>query len=252
MVSPKPSAKKPSAKKPAAKPTSAKRKTSNAAAKASVSVRGAKTEAVKPSVSKPAKPAAATVTLPDAGFHLAVLGALVEAEMISESALERHGKGVAKALDALDEDDERGRLELALAHFHKLPLAAAKVRKIDALDFDGGNTAYMTLEEIAGTYSGGETDVYSVQSLDGIAALVGLQRLDLDSHGCPAEGELRDLAPLANMPALEDIQLCDCKNADALLTLPKLRRVTLFSSIKVEPAGVIEELKRRGVEVVGG
>lgn len=201
---------------------------------------------------KPAKPAAATLTMPDPGFHLAVLGALVEAEAVSESALERHGKGVAKALDALDEDDEHGRLTLALAHFHKLPLAAAKVRKIDALDFDGGNVVYMTLEEIAGTYSGGETDAYAVQSLAGIDALVGLQRLDLDSHGCPADGELRDLAPLANLPALEEIQLCDCTNADALLTLPKLRRVTLLGAVTVEPAGVIEELKRRGVEVSGG
>ncbi|MFO0550672.1 MAG: hypothetical protein U0271_19920 [Polyangiaceae bacterium] len=195
------------------------------------------------------KPPAATVTMKDAGFHLGVLGALLEAELVTESALERHGKAIAKALEALDEFDEVGRLTLALEHFHKFPLPAAKLKKIESLDFDGGNEVYMTFEDIAGTNSGGETEVYSVQSLDGIAALVNLQRLDLDSHGCPAQDELRDLSPLAGMAALEEIMLCDCTNADALLTLPKLRRIRLLGDVTVEPDNVLAELKKRGVTV---
>ena len=124
------------------------------------------------------------LTMPDAGFHLAVLGALMDADVVSEEA-KTFCKPLVKALDRLDEDDEAARLRLVLEHLHTMPLPAAKVAKIAALDFDGGNVVYMTLEEIAGTNSGGETDVYSAGSLDGIGALVALEHLDLDSHGNP-------------------------------------------------------------------
>lgn len=188
--------------------------------------------------------------MPDAGFHLAVLGALMDAEVVSEKAVERFCKPLVKALDGLDEDDEAGRLGLVLAHLHTMPLPAAKVAKIDALDFDGGNSVYMTLEDIAGTNSGGETDVYCAGSLQGISALAALERLDLDSHGNPPGDERLDLAPLAGHPRLAEIMVGDCRNADALATLPKLSRVrVLGSTAEVRPKGVLEELAAKGVEV---
>lgn len=190
------------------------------------------------------------LTMPDAGFHLAVLGALMDADVVSEEAIERFCKPLVKALDRLDEDDEAARLRLVLEHLHTMPLPAAKVAKIAALDFDGGNVVYMTLEEIAGTNSGGETDVYSAGSLDGIGALVALERLDLDSHGNPPGGTVVDLAPVAGHPGLAEIVLGDCRNADALATLPQLKSVrVLGSTADVQPKGVLEKLAAKGVKV---
>jgi hypothetical protein len=190
------------------------------------------------------------LTMPDAGFHLAVLGALMDADAVSEDAIERFCKPLVKALDRLDEDDEAGRLRLVLEHLHTMPLPAARVAKIDSLDFDGGNSVYMTLEEIAGTNSGGETDVYSAGSLQGIGALAALERLDLDSHGNPPGDARLDLAPLAGHPRLAQITVGDCRNADALATLPKLRRIRLLgSTADVQPKGVLEALAAKGVEV---
>jgi len=198
---------------------------------------------------KPKKPAA-TLIFPDPGFHLAVLGALVDAELFDESRIESHVEAIADELSELDEDDENARLELVLRQLHTLPLPAAKVAKIEALDFDGGNTIYMTLEQLAETNSGGETEVYSVGSLAGISALTRLGSLDLDSHGSPANDELRDLSPLADLFALEEVCLCDCEHADVLLGLPKLRQVrVLGASATVEPGHVLAALEAKGVVV---
>lgn len=206
--------------------------------------------AKKTSSAKRTAKTASGVTMPDAGFHLAVLGALMEAELVSEEAVERFCKPIAEALEGLDEDDERGRLRLVLAHLHTMPLPAAKTAKIAALDFDGGNSVYMTLEEIAGTYSGGETDAYCAESLEGIGELVGLERLDIDSHGNPSGDKVVDLAPLAGHPRLAEIMVGDCRNADALETLPNLKRVRVLGSMAdVGPKGVLERLTAKGVEV---
>ena len=192
----------------------------------------------------------AGITMPDAGLHVAVLGALLDAELISESAIEKHLASVTGEVEALDEDDMEGRLGVVLRRLHALPLPAAKVAKIEALDFDGGNVIYMSLEEAAGTYSGGETDVYSLGSLEGIGALSRLTRLDLDSHGSPPDGEASDLSPLDGHPALEELWVGDCKNADVLLRLPKLRLVkVLGSQAVITPASVLEGLEARGVRV---
>ncbi len=199
---------------------------------------------------KPGAPPSPALFFPDAGLHIAVLGALVDAELVSESAVEKHAKGVAEELARLDEDDMNGRLRLVLRRLHTFPLAPTKVAKIEALDFDGGNIIYMSLEEIAGTYSGGETDVYSLVSLAGISALKGLTRLDLDAHGNPPEGKANDLAHLAGLGALEEIVLGDCENADVLLSLPKLRRVRILGSrAEVKPASVLRALEEKGVVV---
>jgi len=202
---------------------------------------------------KPAKSTSkAGLIFPDAGFHIAVLNALREADLVSESSVEKHLKGIGKALADLDEDAMEERLQVVLERLHALPLDPAKVAKIEALDFDGGNEIYMSLEEAAETCSGGETCVYSVRSFEGISALSALERLDIDSHGCPDEGELADLGPLAHHPALADLTLfCDSRNADALLSLPKLNHVRVFSTIRVEPSGVLDELSKRGVTVEG-
>lgn len=189
------------------------------------------------------------LTMPDAGFHIAVMGALLDADLLSEETVEKHARGVAKAVAKLDEDDMEGRLALVLARLHEFPLPASKVAKIESLDFDGGNTIYMTLEEVAETNSGGETSVYSSRSLDGIAALTALTRLDNDSHGCPDDGEALDLAPLAGCQQLEEIWLPDCKSADVLLGLPKLKRVRLLGPVEVAPADALDRLRAKGVAI---
>jgi len=188
--------------------------------------------------------------LPDAGFHLAVIGALMDADVLSEEAVERFCKPLAKALDRLEEDDEHGRLGLVLAHLHTMPLPPEKVAAIAALDFDGGNSVYMTLEEIAGVYSGGETDAYSVGSFEGIGALEGLESLDIDSHGNPPGDAVVDFAPLARHPRLAELTISDGKNADALETLPSLKRVRLLGTGEgLQPEGVLDRLAAKGVAV---
>ncbi len=196
------------------------------------------------------KSVSAGLTMPDAGFHIAVLGALIDAELISETAVEKHLASVEKKVEKLEEDDEEGRLGLVLARLHEFALPAAKVAKLEALDFDGGNTIYMSLEEAAGTYSGGETQAHVANSLEGIGALKQLARLDLDSHGAPPDGEASDLSPLAGHPLLEELTVGDCKNAEVLLELPKLQRVRLLgSTAKVNPAHVLAALEKKGVVV---
>ncbi len=179
----------------------------------------------------------------DGGLHLAVLSALIDEEYLSEDELEA-------ALEDTEGESETELLQNGMARLHRIPLPAKALAKITALDFDGGNVAYMTLEECVGTCSGGETDAYCLRSLEGISALSALESLDFDGHGGSPDEPL-DLAPLAHHPALKSLWMAGkFTHAAVLDTLPKLTQVTSYGSELDDPE-VFARLRARGVEILG-
>jgi hypothetical protein len=190
------------------------------------------------------KPTAADdtrIVFPDAGLHIAVLGALLEADAIDPARIE------AK-LEGIEGDDEMDRLRAAMARLHSMKLDRKKVARIERLDFDGGNEIYLMMENGADIYTGGEDDAYSLRSLEGMLALTGLETLDLDGHGS-ADVPL-DLRHLEGHPTIAHFILSgDCKHAAALGTLPKLARLDIRLG-SLDDDAVLDRLAARGVEVV--
>jgi hypothetical protein len=180
------------------------------------------------------------VVFPDPGFHIAVLGALLDQELVDQEKIEAKLQGI-------EGEDEFDRLRTGMARLHAIKLARRKIEKIERLDFDGGNEIYMVLEEGADIYTGGEDDTYALRSLEGIGALTGLQTLNLDGHGY--REETLDLRPLQGHPALATLTLTGkCSHAAILETLPKLAKIDLRYG-KVDNASVLDRLAARGVEI---
>ncbi len=178
---------------------------------------------------------------PDVGFHLAVMGALLDAGDLQVAEVEAKLSGLDNSGDR-----ETQRLLAAMERLHQLPLDPAPVARIQRLDFDGGNEIYLLLESGADLYTGGEDDTYALRSLAGIQALAGLQALNLDGHGY--RPETLDLGPLASHAALVSVRLSGpCSGASALETLPKLKTLKLHNPVD-DPA-VLDRLAARGVDV---
>lgn len=181
------------------------------------------------------------LVFPDPGLHIAVLGALMEAEAIDSERIE------AK-LEGIEGDDETDRLRAAMARLHSIKLDRKKVARLDRLDFDGGNEIYMMMESGADVYTGGEDDTYSLRSLAGIGALEALETLDLDGHGF--FDDLRDLRPLEGLAKLTHLTLTgDWTHAASLETLPKLASLDVRLGSVDDPAA-LDRLAARGVEVL--
>ncbi|HMY15961.1 MAG TPA: hypothetical protein PKA58_06510 [Polyangium sp.] len=183
------------------------------------------------------------IVFPDPGFHLAVLGALMEMKWISAELIQATLEG----LDFDDDASEDERLLAAMARLHTLKLDPERLKAIESVDFDGGNEIYMLLEDGAGTETGGEADTYELKAITGISALSGLKTLCLDGHGYRAA--TLDLKPLEGHPALEHLILSGkCKPATVLETLPKLARLDLGLA-KLDRPAVLERLVKKGVDV---
>lgn len=250
--SPKTSAKKAPAKKAPAKKVAAKKAATNVVAPREVTFVRTMKEAAKriparkKSASKSAKRASTTngITFPDAGFHIAVLGALLDAKFISPELIQATLEG----LDFDEDSSETERLLLAMRRLHSLTVDPAAAATIESLDFDGGNEIYMLLEDGAETETGGEDDTYCLQALTGLEALSGLKHLSLDGHGY--REKTLDLKPLEGHPALEIVILSGkCKNAKALETLPKLARLDLRLG-NVDRPNTLDRLAKLGVEIL--
>jgi hypothetical protein len=201
--------------------------------------------AKKPPASRRA-PYTEGIAFPDAGFHIAVLGALLEIKSISAEMIQSTLEG----LDFDEDTSETDRLLAAMGRLHGLKLDPKELARIKSLDFDGGNEIYMLLEDGAEVETGGEDDTYELRALTGIAALCGLKKLNLDGHGYRAK--VLDLKPLADHPALETLTLTGKnKSAKTLETLPKLKHLDLQSAT-IDTATVIDRLAKRGVDIVRG
>jgi hypothetical protein len=204
----------------------------------------AKKAAHKKASTTNSKPFAVGILFPDPGFHIAVLGALLEMQTIST-------EDVQVTLEGLEFDDdtsETDRLLAAMARLHVLKLDPKDLARIESLDFDGGNEIYMLLEDGAGTETGGEDDTYGLLAITGIAALSSLKTLNLDGHGY--REETLDLKPLEGHPALETLRLTGkCTPAKTLETLPNLAKLDLQYADVGAPT-VIDRLAKRGVTIV--
>jgi hypothetical protein len=173
---------------------------------------------------------------PDPGLHIGVLGMLLEDEIISEEP-------IRTALADIASEDEFERLARGVEALQQIPISEDQLAKVTTLHFDGGNAIYMVLEECVECYTGGETDDYSLGSLEGIGKLLNLTYLDLSGHGFHATGI--DLAPLADHPTLKRIDL-----SGPVFNVATLESVSTLTKVIVAPSdepSVFDRLKARGV-----
>lgn len=183
---------------------------------------------------------------PDPGFHIAVLGALLEMKWLSYELIQSTLEG----LEFDDDASEDERLLAAMGRMHQVRLDPERLKAIESVDFDGGNEIYMMLEDGAGTETGGEADTYELKAITGIAALSGLKTLCLDGHGYRAK--TLDLKPLEGHPSLAHLILSGKnKPATVLETLPNLARLDVRLGSVDKPA-VLDRLVKQGVEVLRG
>lgn len=188
----------------------------------------------------------------DTGLMLAVLDALMRDGVLDQTAIEETLAGIAGNDYGLDPeaetiDIERERAREAVARLADLDVNEADLRKIQRIDFDGGNDIYMSLEEAIEIDTGGEESWYELKSLAGIGALTSLRRLDLNGHGY--RDAALDLTPLESHPTLEEVDLTgECTGAAALETLSKLDSVGVGSA-KLDAPDVLDRLAARGVTV---
>ena len=204
----------------------------------------------------------------DTGMRTAALGALLELELVDTEVLQRALESGIEAIRAnpdywYEEDGERRLdtdecaeeiLQHAIAALGAVEVSADALAAVTSLDFDGGNEIYMWLEattaELLGLGweldTGGESELYVVDSFAGVQALARLEALNLDAYGWV--GHERDATPLAELAALAELDLCGAQlsNADALTKLPALRRVRGADKL---PAAVREALQAKGVEL---
>lgn len=178
------------------------------------------------------------ITFPDSGFHIAVLGCLLDSGVISEDQ-------IVAVLGDIGGDDWVARVDEAATRLHAIPLDPDAVGRIQRLDADGGNQIYLLLERGADVYTGGEDDLYYPRSIEGIGALTALRRLDLD---CFADVTL-DLGPLAGHPTLASITLADASGVAVLETIPTLVEVDARLGTVDDPT-VLDRLAADCVKVV--
>lgn len=207
--------------------------------------------------------------IPDNGLRMGALDRLLASESITTELLTA---ALARARAAIEADeecwaDEDGERVLAvdecadellqhgldaLAHIEVDP---AQLAEITTLSFDGGNEIYMWFEEAVAELlglesyeldTGGESDLYLVRSFDGLAAMPGLQALNLDAYGWLEKA--RDASPLRHLSKLETLNLMNAKfdNAAVLLELPALRQLRHGEGLDPQ---LLAGLRERGVEV---
>ena len=127
--------------------------------------------------------------------------------------------------------------------------------RVTKLQFDGGNDVYNDLlpEALSSRLeceeweldTGGETEVFSVNSLDGIDKLANLESLDLDAHGFRKGGH--DLTPLQGHAKLGELRLTGVAAGANVLT--SLTALTKLDGADGLPEAVKAALVERGVAV---
>ncbi len=204
----------------------------------------------------------------DRGLSLGILDALLAKGSLDtqtlEPALERAASRVR-----LDKRfvDRRGRLDtsngkdwrmlaLAVEELARTEIEPDALSVIEVLSFDGGSEIYRWLEsrfadrlglEAGALDTGGESDLYVVRSLEGLARLPRMKTLSLDAYGFVEER--RSLRSLTDHPALEHIALIGAFDDDeALLTCSKLRFVSCPQPFALS-VSTTTTLRERGVVV---
>jgi hypothetical protein len=205
----------------------------------------------------------------DVGLRMAALNALRSAGVVNDAvlkaalapAIERirandkywHGEDGERRVDAGEwMEDLLGHAITALA---SVEVQASDLAAITSLSFDGGEEIYMWLEENTAEQldldaweldTGGESNLYRVESFDGVQALPALTSLLLDAYGW--SDSPRDATPLVALKELSTLKLMGSplENAQILAQLPSLRKVT--GADDLDPT-VCTALRNAGVEV---
>lgn len=175
------------------------------------------------------------------GMHLAVLGALREQGLIKV-----HFKKLMKGLKQDDFDAEDDLLSEALERMHAVAIDREAAAKVEQLWFDGGADVYLDLESALGVESGGESNVFRLESIAGIEHLRGLRSMSLSGYGW--NDTPLDLAPLAGLGALAELSLQDRKVTNAEV-LEKIASLVEVAGAKHVPKTVLTRLRKRGVKV---
>jgi len=208
--------------------------------------------------------------VPSSGLYLAALGALLGSERIDTATLDAALSPAIAAIQAnpefwTEEDGERtldldecdAVLEVGVHALGEVEVTSDQLAAIESLDFDGGNEIYMWFEGAVARRlglkewaldTGGESDLYLVTTLDGLAAMPGIRKLHLYAYGWVyAE---RDASPLAALSGLVELHLGNAKfsNLDVLLELPALRKLRGAENLSEE---LRDRLASAGVEFVG-
>jgi len=175
------------------------------------------------------------------GMHIAVLGALRR-----QGLIEVNFKKLMKGLKPDDFESEDDLLGEALERLHAVSIDREAAAKIEQLWFDGGAEIYLDLESALGVESGGESDVYRLESIAGIEHLHKLRSISLSGYGW--DDTPLDLAPMAGLKALAQLSLQDRKvtGAEALESLASLGELTGAAHV---PKAVLTRLRKRGVKV---
>lgn len=128
------------------------------------------------------------------------------------------------------------------AYFRDLPLTDSQLGSVRRIVLDGGNGIYQYIW----SFWGGEEDYFTVRSLAGIDRCTSLREFSICALADPL-----DLSPLRPVKTLESItlDLVPHESLDALLELPALARVELFSTDHYQKSPAIQELQRRGVAI---
>lgn len=182
-------------------------------------------------------------------FHLLLLDHLLADERVTEdqlAAFVRAGVDV-EALKQLAVDEgipgEEKAARAVVARLAEYPVSDDDLAEIVHLSSDGGDDIYMLIEGLVDIDSGGEEDWYDTVGSPAIRRCVNVEKVLADRyfHGV-------DCGLLVELRALTEISLGSrWTNAEALLRVPALRKVTVGKPL---PDALAAELRGRGVEVV--
>ena len=176
----------------------------------------------------------------DPNLKLTVIGALLDAGRIdldTPDALAKHVLG--RDVDLEEEGYEP--IQAVYDYLVRYPLTQDNLLSLDALAFDGGNSAYQFVWYLWD----GEDDYFSIQSLEGIGACANIR--SIADSGILVEGI--DLRPLGELPNLEHLSLNFKRygHEEALTSFTSLRALDCFSD-RFDPA-VLETLRAKNITI---
>jgi hypothetical protein len=175
----------------------------------------------------------------DPNFKLAVLSSLVENDVLDLAGYEDLARFVLKRPVDLEKEGYE-LIPEAYDYLVRYPLSESDLALVETITFDGGNEIY----SYCFRFWNGETEEFEVKSLEGIAHCANLRSLI-----CIAVIEKLDIAQLVGLRKLEEINLAEvCINADRLLDLPALKKLTFHEGVIADPI-LLARLRAKGVAI---
>lgn len=182
----------------------------------------------------------AGIPFADPNLKLSVVGALVDAgqiELDTPAALAKHVLG--RDVDLEEEGYEP--IQAVYDYLVRYPLTRDNLLSLDALGFDGGNSAY----QFVWYFWDGEDGHFSIQSLSGIGACANIR--SISDCGILAEGiDLTALAELQNLESLS-LDFQRYSHEEALTSFTRLQVLECFSA-RFDP-GVLDQLRSRSITI---